>query len=74
MEILTVMRCLKSKSKPHFTANLDITEFAFKKIRLATSKFKIDNAIANTLNTDIKITGQDNQADLKEHTKLIVVI
>jgi hypothetical protein len=33
-------------------------------------KIQIDNAIANTLNTDIKITGQDNQADLNGTYKI----
>jgi hypothetical protein len=43
------MRCLKSKSNPIFTANLDITEFAFKRYGYGDIKIQIDNAIANTL-------------------------
>jgi hypothetical protein len=62
---------LKNLSQnPIFTANLDITEFAFKKDTVGDIKIQIDNAIANTLNTDIKITGQDNQADLKGTYKI----
>ena len=50
--------------KPIFTANLDITEFAFKKDTLGNIKIQIDNALANTLTTDVQITGQDNQVNL----------
>jgi hypothetical protein len=49
-------------SKPH--ANLDITDFAYKKDTIGTVKIQVDNGLANTLNTKIGITGQGNQVDL----------
>lgn len=49
---------------PIFTADLDITNFAFKKDTLGDIKIQIDNAVANSLNAAIAITGQGNQVDL----------
>jgi hypothetical protein len=46
------------------TANLDITDFAYKKDTIGTVKIQVDNGLANTLNTKIGITGQGNQVDL----------
>lgn len=47
-----------------FTADLNISDFAFKKDTLGTIKIQIDNKLANTLNTKVGITGLGNQVDL----------
>ncbi|MDG2432653.1 translocation/assembly module TamB domain-containing protein, partial [Flavobacterium sp.] len=57
-------------TSPVFTAHLDITEFAFKKDTVGDIKIQIDNATANTLNTNINITGQGNQVDLEGTYKI----
>ena len=49
---------------PIFTADLDISNFAFKKDTLGDIKIQIDNAVSNTLNTAVAITGQGNQVEL----------
>jgi hypothetical protein len=62
---------VKNLNQNHaFTANLDVTEFAFKKDTVGDIKIKIDNAIANTLNTNVTITGQGNQVDLNGTYKI----
>jgi hypothetical protein len=57
-ETLMVRPWLKTSTKPRFTANLDITDFAYKKDTIGTVKIQVDNGLANTLNTKIGITGQ----------------
>ena len=49
---------------PIFTANIDVTDFAYKKDTIGNVKIQVDNGLANTLNTKIGVTGQGNQVDL----------
>lgn len=49
---------------PVFTSNLTISDFAYKKDTVGTINIQVDNIIANSYNTKIAITGQDNQVNL----------
>jgi hypothetical protein len=49
---------------PIFTADLIVDQFAFKKDTVGTVTLHVDNKVANTYNTKVSITGQDNLVDL----------
>lgn len=49
---------------PVFTSDLIVDHFAFKKDTVGTVTLHIDNKVANTYNTSVSITGQDNLVDL----------
>lgn len=49
---------------PVFTADLIVDHFAFKKDTVGTVNVHVDNKVANTYNTKVTITGQDNLVDL----------
>ncbi|MFA5297161.1 MAG: translocation/assembly module TamB domain-containing protein, partial [Lutibacter sp.] len=49
---------------PIFTSDLIVDHFAFKKDTVGTITLHIDNKVANTYNTNVSITGQDNKVDL----------
>jgi hypothetical protein len=52
-------------TKPVFTSDLDIKDFAISKDTVGNIKIKVNNEIANTYTADVSITGQGNQADIK---------
>jgi hypothetical protein len=49
---------------PLFTTDLIVDQFAFKKDTIGTLTIHVDNKVANTYNTSVSITGQDNLVDL----------
>ena len=51
-------------TKPLFTADLKVENFAIQKDTVGTINTKVDNYIANTYTAKIEITGQDNQVNL----------
>jgi len=49
---------------PIFTADMIVDNFAFKKDTVGTVNLHVNNKVANTYNTRVSITGQDNLVDL----------
>jgi hypothetical protein len=59
-----VLQLLKLESISSFTTDLIVDQFAFKKDTIGTLTIHVDNKAANTYNTSVSITGQDNLVDL----------
>jgi autotransporter translocation and assembly factor TamB len=55
---------IKGQSPLSFTTDLIVDQFAFKKDTIGTLTIHVDNKAANTYNTSVSITGQDNLVDL----------
>ncbi|CAM3096715.1 translocation/assembly module TamB domain-containing protein [Flavobacterium frigoris] len=49
---------------PLFTSDLIVDHFSFKKDTVGTITVHVDNNVANTYNTRVSLTGQDNLVDL----------
>ncbi|MGV8945622.1 MAG: translocation/assembly module TamB domain-containing protein [Lutibacter sp.] len=49
---------------PIFTSDLSVDHFTYKKDTVGTITLHIDNKVANTYNTSVSISGQDNKVDL----------
>jgi hypothetical protein len=58
-----VLQLLKLESISS-TTDLIVDQFAFKKDTIGTLTIHVDNKAANTYNTSVSITGQDNLVDL----------
>ena len=50
---------------PVFTSDLSIADFAYKKDTVGNIHIQVDNIVANSYNTKIALTGQDNQVDVE---------
>lgn len=55
---------------PIFTSDLIVDNFSFKKDTVGTVTIHIDNKVANTYNTRVSLTGQDNLVDLNGTYKI----
>jgi hypothetical protein len=51
---------VKTGQSPLFLPDLIVDQFAFKKDTIGTLTIHVDNKAANTYNTSVSITGQDN--------------
>jgi hypothetical protein len=52
-------------TSPVFTSDMTIDDFAFKKDTVGNIKIHVDNQVANSYNTEVNITGQDNEVNLE---------
>jgi hypothetical protein len=55
---------------PVFTSDLIVDHFSFRKDTVGTVAIHVDNAVANTYNAKISLTGQDNLVDLNGTYKI----
>jgi hypothetical protein len=51
-------------SSPVFTTDLTVDDFAFKKDTVGNIEIHVDNQVANSYNTQVRVTGQGNEVNL----------